>query len=86
MAAGQGSAVPLLLDPAGPGGFDVVSLDIYTDYWRKHGARIGRRVGENVEWEDGVCQPIPLPRYRFVHPEGRTRHADDEWTWDGSRR
>lgn len=40
------------------GGFDYISLDLYLDRWRALGARVGRRVGPTVVWEDGEVEPI----------------------------
>lgn len=35
--------------------FDTVALDLYTAYWRHHGARVGRIQNGAVVWED--CAP-----------------------------
>lgn len=40
-------------------GLDSVSVTRYVDYWRGHGARIGRRFGNEVRWEDGAVTAIP---------------------------
>lgn len=37
---------------------DYISLDLYCDSWRKFGARIGKRVGEEIHWEDGEKEKI----------------------------
>src|SRR5206468_2612074 len=36
------------------GAFDDVAPDVFTDWWRTHGARVGRRFGEVIVWEDGT--------------------------------
>ena len=40
-------------------GFDRISLREYTEMWRSAGARVGRRMGDQIHWEDGVVEPIP---------------------------
>jgi len=47
------------------GGYDYLSLDLYTELWRQLGARIGKRIGDFIHWEDGECQPIPLEADRW---------------------
>lgn len=44
---------------------DYVSLDLYIEYWTKHGARIGKRVDETVVWGDGISEKIPKIENRF---------------------
>ena len=53
------------LDPEGCSGFDTISLDLYLMYWRKRGARIGKRVGNKVEWEGGFSEEIVPESKRF---------------------
>jgi len=40
-------------------GLDRVSLKTYTDMWRDAGARIGKRDGDVIRWEDGDVEQIP---------------------------
>lgn len=35
-----------------------VSLDVYLERWRKLGARVGKRVGNQIVWEDGLVENI----------------------------
>lgn len=51
------------------GGFDYIALDVYLDIWRRFGARIGKRMGESIQWEDGEVFPIPPFAERFQHQE-----------------
>ncbi len=46
-------------------GFDYIALDIYLGIWRKAGAQIGKRVGNEIHWEDGTTVPIPEASQRF---------------------
>lgn len=45
-------------EPAGS--FDRVSAAYLAGYWRRRGARVGRRIGDLVRWEDGEIQPIMI--------------------------
>lgn len=45
-------------DARDAGGFDYVSTDLYLGLWRSMGARIGKRVGDTIEWEDGTIESI----------------------------
>lgn len=40
------------------GALDYVSTDLYLDLWRDKGARIGKRVGDEIHWEDGKHESI----------------------------
>lgn len=46
-------------ESAGPN--DTVSAAYLARYWGKRGARVGKRVGDILEWNDGEKQQIPLP-------------------------
>lgn len=35
------------------GSLDMVAVDIYTEFWRGHGARVGRIEGQHIAWEGG---------------------------------
>lgn len=59
-------------------GMDTVGVNVYAGYWRKHGARIGWRRGDNIEWEDGVTEPIPPPEHRWMPQPGEV-HCDSLW-------
>jgi hypothetical protein len=41
------------------GGLDLVSVKSFTAMWREAGARIGKRVGNVIQWEDGAVDPVP---------------------------
>lgn len=49
------------------GGFDYVSLDVHVQRWRQLGARVGKRVGMTVQWEDGEIEPIRPEAERWKH-------------------
>lgn len=38
--------------------FDLISLDLYAEYWRTRGAKIGIRKGDTIVWENGDVDPI----------------------------
>jgi hypothetical protein len=40
-------------------GLDRCSLREYTEMWRSAGARVGRRMGDQIHWEDGTVEQIP---------------------------
>jgi hypothetical protein len=40
------------------GAFDFVAADVYAAWWKDHGARVGRRVGEVIRWDDGSEESI----------------------------
>lgn len=40
-------------------GMDYVSVKTFTAMWREAGARIGKRVGNQIQWEDGAVDPVP---------------------------
>ncbi len=39
-------------------GMDKVSLNLYLDFWRSLGARIGKRVDNSIVWENGEIEQI----------------------------
>ena len=39
--------------------FDYIALDLYCAYWSNLGARIGKRIGDTIVWNDGEIQSIP---------------------------
>ena len=45
-----------------------VSFDLYIDLWRSLGARVGKRVGDVIKWENGEETIIP--------------EFDCRWQWD----
>jgi len=47
-------------------GLDSVSLDLYCDLWRQAGARIGKRIGNEIHWEDGAVSEIPDEAHRYL--------------------
>lgn len=52
---------------------DKVALNVLVDYWRERGARIGKREGNTVRFEDGVTYDIPAWENRFkAHPYEET--------------
>lgn len=40
------------------GCFDHVGIELYLDYWRAKGARIGKRVDDSIHWESGDTSSI----------------------------
>lgn len=72
---------PEVLEPSPEGydGLDRVALDLYTRFWQGAGARVGRRRGDAILWDDGTTTAIPLPEHRQRHPDGRPRTQHDEW-------
>jgi hypothetical protein len=46
-------------------GLDYVSLDIYLALWSKMGAKIGKRVGDEIHWENGEITSIPPAELRW---------------------
>lgn len=38
--------------------FDYISTDLYLALWRDMGAKIGKRVGNEIHWEDGTKETI----------------------------
>jgi hypothetical protein len=49
-------------------GLDYVSPRQYVQMWREVGARIGTRVRNHIEWEDGTRENIPKYADRWVQP------------------
>ena len=39
--------------------FDYIALDLYCELWSGLGARIGKRLGDTIMWNDGEIQSIP---------------------------
>lgn len=39
---------------------DYVSFNLYVDFWRSRGARIGKRVKDSIIWENGRIEEIVL--------------------------
>jgi hypothetical protein len=67
-AWGASSGVMMDVSPTFPfTGFDTVSLDWYVDFWRAHGARVGRRgpTGE-LEWDEGGASAGAAPAGALV--------------------
>lgn len=50
-------------------GLDHVSLDAYVAWWRKRGAKIGKRKGNRIAWEDGSFTQIPTEALRYASDE-----------------
>jgi hypothetical protein len=42
-----------------------VSLNLYVNFWRELGARIAKRIGNQIVWEDGEVEEIPSFENRF---------------------
>jgi hypothetical protein len=40
------------------GALDYVSFNLYRDFWRSLGARIGKRVADSIVWENGEIEQI----------------------------
>lgn len=47
------------------GPYNSVSLDLYLALWRSLGARVGKRVGDAIIWEDNVISDIPPAESRW---------------------
>lgn len=62
-------------EPEGYNGLALVATDVYVQFWRRHGARVGQRAGAQVLWEDGRAEPIPSAEERYKDASGRIREA-----------
>jgi hypothetical protein len=51
-------------------GMDCISMDLYLDLWRPLGAKIGKRVGNEIVWENGDVSVIPDEKDRWKNVEG----------------
>jgi hypothetical protein len=49
---------------------DCISMDLYLDLWRPLGAKIGKRVGNEIVWENGDVSVIPDEKDRWKNVEG----------------
>jgi hypothetical protein len=68
----------LMQDDPACGGFDDVAPDVYADWWRRRGARVGRRLGRVVVWDDGETEQIRPFERRFLRDDGQPDTGDDE--------
>lgn len=44
---------------------DFIALDLYISFWKNLGARIGKRIGDSIHWNDGEIQAIPSAEMRW---------------------
>lgn len=49
-----------------PGCLDSVALDVYLARWRPLGARVGKRDGDAIAWEDGEREAITIPAWELA--------------------
>lgn len=56
----------LMLTSPECGAFDDVAPDVFANWWRVRGARVGQRNGEWILWEDGKEERIPAFEQRYV--------------------
>lgn len=61
-----GLAVMMMDAPAAFGGFDFVAVDVFVSWWAERGAKVGRRVGDVIDWGGGEVTPIPPFDRRFT--------------------
>jgi len=47
------------------GGFDFVAPDVYAAWWLDKGARVGTRIGDTIQWSDGIVEQIPSFEARY---------------------
>lgn len=70
---------PPTLDPRLPDGergrWGDVGLTAFLNYYRSNGARIGRRDGNAIRWEDGMIEPIAPASDRYLY-----RWESDDYT------
>lgn len=48
------------------GAFDYLPLSQWVAWWKNLGARVGRRVGDNIVWDDGEVDPIRPAESRWA--------------------
>jgi hypothetical protein len=58
------------------GAFDDVAPDLFADWWRAHGARVGRRFGAVIVWDDGATEAIRPFARRYLRDDGSPDYGD----------
>jgi hypothetical protein len=58
------------------GAFDEVAPDVFAAWWRAHGARVGRRRGEVIVWDNGTEEAIRPFARRFLKDDGSPDYGD----------
>ena len=58
------------------GAFDDVAPDVFADWWRAHGARVGRRFGGVIVWDDGMTEAIRPFARRYLKGDGNPDYGD----------
>jgi hypothetical protein len=58
------------------GAFDDVAPDLFADWWRAHGARVGRRRGDVIVWEGGAAEAIRPFARRYLKGDGSPDYGD----------
>jgi hypothetical protein len=58
------------------GAFDDVAPDLFVDWWRAHGARVGRRFGAVIVWDDGLTETIRPFARRYLRDDGSSDYGD----------
>jgi hypothetical protein len=58
------------------GAFDDVAPDIFAEWWRAQGARVGRRRGAVIVWDDGATEVIRPFARRYLRDDGTPDYGD----------
>jgi hypothetical protein len=58
------------------GAFDDVAADLFADWCRVHGARVGWRRGGVIVWDDGATEAIRPFARRFLKDNGTPDYGD----------
>jgi hypothetical protein len=58
------------------GAFDDVAPDLFAEWWRAHGARVGRRRRDLIVWEDGAEEAIRPFARRYLRDDGSPDYGD----------
>jgi len=58
------------------GAFEDVAPDLFADWRRAHGARVGRRFGAVIVWDDGAEEAIRPFARRYLRDDGSPDYGD----------
>jgi hypothetical protein len=58
------------------GAFYDVAADLFANWWRAHGARVGRRFGVVIVWGDGATEAIRPFARRYLRDDGSPDYGD----------
>jgi hypothetical protein len=58
------------------GDFDDVEPDLFAVWWRAHGARVGRRFGAAIVWDDGETEAIRPFAWCYLRDDGSPDYRD----------